>query len=46
MTFAKDAAKPLLPGGEKAGMRGFGDREQSRPSNPLTLPSPRRGEGS
>jgi len=39
------AAKLLLPGGEKAGMRGLGHFEDSRPTNPLTLPSPRWGEG-
>ena len=35
----------LLPGEEKVGMRGSALLANSPPPNPLTLPSPRRGEG-
>jgi hypothetical protein len=34
-----------LPGGERIEERGLAVREFSLPSYPLTLPSPRRGEG-
>jgi hypothetical protein len=40
-----DAPKLLLPVGEKVGMRGLGALAYWQPSNPLTLPSPPRGEG-
>ncbi len=43
--FVKVATGLLLPVGEKAGLRGFGVVEYSHALNPLTLPSPRRGEG-
>jgi hypothetical protein len=36
---------PLLPGGEKVGMSGLDILAHSRLPNPLTLPSPRWGEG-
>src|SRR5262249_44947882 len=39
-------AASLLPKGEKDRMRGFGRRVKFQPPNPLTQPSPRRGEGS
>lgn len=35
----------LLPGGERAGVRGFGGSEFPETQNPLTLPSPPWGEG-
>jgi hypothetical protein len=47
-------AKPLAgkvaslspsPHGERVGVRGLGDGDWSRTPNPLSLPSPRRGEG-
>jgi hypothetical protein len=34
-----------LPGGERIEVRGLDRCEHSRLSHPLTLPSPRRGEG-
>ena len=34
-----------LPGGERIEERGLGGCEHSRSAYPLTLPSPRRGEG-
>ena len=40
MILVRGATLPLLPDGEKAGMRGIGDRAESRLSGPLTLPSP------
>jgi hypothetical protein len=43
MTIA--ATQLPLPGGERIEERGFLARDYSRPSNPLTLPSPPRGEG-
>ena len=40
-----DRVMPLLPRGEKDGMRGFEVVDDSQRWSPLTLPSPRRGEG-
>ncbi|MEO7177355.1 MAG: cysteine desulfurase [Allosphingosinicella sp.] len=40
-----DAANLPLPGGERAGMRGFGAGSETPTPNPLTQPSPPRGEG-
>jgi hypothetical protein len=34
-----------LPGGERIEERGLGARESTQAPYPLTLPSPRRGEG-
>jgi len=42
--IAMIADLPLLPEGEKVGMRGLADCEHPRGSSPLTLLSPRRGE--
>jgi len=43
--MANGTTKLPLPGGERIEVRGLGDRGFSLPSYPLTLPSPRRGEG-
>ena len=45
MAFAIGMTSLPLPGGERIEERGLDAREYSRQPNPLTLPSPRRGEG-
>jgi hypothetical protein len=45
MTWPKNAATLPLRSGEKVGMRGFDLFKYSQPSSPLTLTSPRGGEG-
>jgi len=45
MTFVRGAAKLLLPGRDKVGMREINFVADSRTPNPLTLPSLRRAEG-
>jgi hypothetical protein len=45
MTSTRGAAVLLLPDGEKAGIRGIEFVENSLRLIPLTVPSPRRGEG-
>jgi hypothetical protein len=46
MIVARFASKLPLPGGEGIEVRGLGHFENSLISYPLTLPSPRGGEGS
>jgi hypothetical protein len=41
----KDAAVLPLPGGERIAVKGVPISDYSRLPNPLTLPSPRQGEG-
>ena len=45
MALAIGTTKLPLPGGERIEVRGLCGCEHSRLSNPLTLPSPPRGEG-
>jgi hypothetical protein len=43
--IVKRKAELPLPFGERIEVRGLGGVESSQTSNPLTLPSPPRGEG-
>jgi hypothetical protein len=45
MMFGTGTPNLPLPVGEWIEVRGLGDRAFSQPSNPLTPPSPRWGEG-